>query len=156
MRHLFSVCWLAVTIAVRLSSAAAARDEHRRTLDESVSETIEPIGGFVQTEPDPGAPATERTEFWLFCFLFEISPTGDQFVVATGRSYELLEAPFAIAPGVKIPTGTHGFQDGSVQMSFGNQRKVSGTVALSGGLAPGYPDLENRAFVLKINRLMRF
>ena len=36
------------------------------TLDEEIYRTIEPISGFVQIEPDAGAPATERTELWLF------------------------------------------------------------------------------------------
>ena len=35
-------------------------------LDEMVYRDIPAIGGFVQTEPDSGAPATERTEAWIF------------------------------------------------------------------------------------------
>ena len=35
-------------------------------LDEGVYETTPPLGGFVQQMPDEGAPATERTEAWIF------------------------------------------------------------------------------------------
>ena len=36
------------------------------TLDERVYETVAPFGGFIQMEPTAGAPATERTEAWVF------------------------------------------------------------------------------------------
>ena len=35
-------------------------------LDEGVYEIVEPLTGFVQQQPDEGAPATERTEAWVF------------------------------------------------------------------------------------------
>ncbi len=35
-------------------------------LDESVYETVPPVGGFLQQLPDEGAPTTERTEAWVF------------------------------------------------------------------------------------------
>ena len=35
-------------------------------LDEGVYETTAPISGFIQQQPDEGAPATERTEAWVF------------------------------------------------------------------------------------------
>ena len=35
-------------------------------LDEEIYRTIEPISDFVQIEPDAGAPASEKSEFWLF------------------------------------------------------------------------------------------
>jgi hypothetical protein len=35
-------------------------------LDEAVYEATEPIGGFLQQEPDEGQPATERTDAWVF------------------------------------------------------------------------------------------
>ena len=35
-------------------------------LDETVYETVVPFGGFIQTEPTAGAPATERTDAWVF------------------------------------------------------------------------------------------
>ena len=35
-------------------------------LDEAVYTTVPSFGGFIQMEPDAGAPATERTEAWVF------------------------------------------------------------------------------------------
>ena len=35
------------------------------TLDESVYETVPAFSDFIQTEPRPGAPATEKTEVWV-------------------------------------------------------------------------------------------
>ena len=35
------------------------------SLDEAVYRTVTPMSDFVQTEPAPGAPATERTEVWI-------------------------------------------------------------------------------------------
>ena len=36
------------------------------SLDEGVYEIVQPLTGFVQQQPDEGAPATERTEAWVF------------------------------------------------------------------------------------------
>jgi TolB-like protein len=36
------------------------------TLDEAVYKSVPSFGGFVQQQPDEGAPATERTEAWVF------------------------------------------------------------------------------------------
>ena len=36
------------------------------TLDEAVYESVPSFGDFVQQQPDEGAPATERTEAWIF------------------------------------------------------------------------------------------
>ena len=58
---------------------------------------------------------------------------GDRFNLAYGRSYELLEQPFAIVTGVKIPSGAYGFQDGTVTMAFGNQRRISGSLSAQYG-----------------------
>ncbi|MDP6582220.1 MAG: DUF5916 domain-containing protein [Vicinamibacterales bacterium] len=35
-------------------------------LDEGVYQSVEAVGGFIQQEPDEGAPATEATESWIF------------------------------------------------------------------------------------------
>ena len=35
-------------------------------LDDAIYATVTPMSGFIQTEPSPGAPATEKTEVWLF------------------------------------------------------------------------------------------
>ena len=47
--------------AIRLDQGIALDGQ----LDEAVYRTVEPITGFVQLEPDAGAPATEETEVWI-------------------------------------------------------------------------------------------
>ncbi len=49
-------------------------------LDESVYETVQPITDFVQQIPDEGAPASERTEAWVF---FD-----DENLYVSARNYE--------------------------------------------------------------------
>ena len=34
-------------------------------LDEDVYETVPPVSGLIQVEPDAGLPATQRTDFWV-------------------------------------------------------------------------------------------
>ncbi|MEE2638178.1 MAG: DUF5916 domain-containing protein [Acidobacteriota bacterium] len=36
------------------------------TLDEGIYESVQPFSGFVQQQPDEGAPATEQTDVWVF------------------------------------------------------------------------------------------
>ena len=49
-------------------------------LDETVYETVPAIGGFIQQQPDEGAPATERTDAWVFY--------DDRNVYFTGRMWD--------------------------------------------------------------------
>jgi hypothetical protein len=57
----------------------------------------------------------------------------DSFSALFTRSYEGLDEPFPIAPGVIIPARGYAFQGGQVSYSFGNQRRVSGTVSFERG-----------------------
>ena len=57
----------------------------------------------------------------------------DQFNVTYTRSYEFLEQPFRIAPGVTIPVGGYGFQDVQTSFTFGQQRRLSGQVSVQHG-----------------------
>ena len=57
----------------------------------------------------------------------------DQFDVTYNRSYEFLEQPFRIAPGVTIPVGGYGFQDVQTGFTFGQQRRLSGRVSVQHG-----------------------
>ena len=53
----------------RATVRAARLDEPLRidgTLDESIYKTMPSLSGFIQQLPDEGAPATERTEAWVF------------------------------------------------------------------------------------------
>ena len=49
-------------------------------LDEGVYEIVEPLTGFVQQQPDEGAPATERTEAWV---LYD-----DSSIYVSGRMWD--------------------------------------------------------------------
>ena len=59
--------------------------------------------------------------------------SGDNFYLDYDRNYELLEAPFRIAPGVTIPIGGYSFAQASTRYQLGSQRRVSGTISVSGG-----------------------
>jgi hypothetical protein len=58
---------------------------------------------------------------------------GDSLNVGASRNYELLEAPFAIARDVTIAAGGYGFGDVNAGMTFGNQRRLAGTISASRG-----------------------
>jgi hypothetical protein len=57
----------------------------------------------------------------------------DQFSIEGGANYELLLRPFLVATGVTIPSGGYGFTDATARYAFGQQRRVSGTLAVQGG-----------------------
>ena len=59
--------------------------------------------------------------------------TSDMFTLQYNNNYELLVRPFAVAPGVIIPPGRYPFSDAIVSYLMGQQRRVSGTVALQQG-----------------------
>ena len=50
------------------------------SLDEGIYGTVPPFSGFIQQQPDEGAPATERTDVWVF---FD-----DQNVYVAGRNWD--------------------------------------------------------------------
>jgi len=59
--------------------------------------------------------------------------TSDQFTTELTRSYELVPRPFVISPGVVIPGG--GYDSGNLRVSYslGQQRMVSGRIAVGQG-----------------------
>jgi hypothetical protein len=57
----------------------------------------------------------------------------DLFSVEATSNYELLVAPFAIAPGVRIPSGGYNFNDATVSYQLGQQRRLNGTLSLQRG-----------------------
>jgi hypothetical protein len=57
----------------------------------------------------------------------------DRFNVEANRNFELLEAPFVVSRGVTIPVGGYGFNDAQLSYTFGPQRSISGTVAITRG-----------------------
>ena len=57
----------------------------------------------------------------------------DRFTATYTRSYELLDQPFRIAPGVAIQVGAYTFQDTQASFTFGQQRVLAGRVSLQHG-----------------------
>jgi hypothetical protein len=57
----------------------------------------------------------------------------DRFSVGLLDSYEFLQRPFPIAPGVVIPTGGYDFTQGRIVYNFGQQRPVSGNLSVEHG-----------------------
>ncbi len=59
--------------------------------------------------------------------------TSDSLSVIYTRNYDFLEAPFAIATGVRLPVGSYDWQQGQLSYTAGTQRRVSGTTTFSSG-----------------------
>ncbi|MBM3779782.1 MAG: carbohydrate binding family 9 domain-containing protein [Acidimicrobiia bacterium] len=57
----------------------------------------------------------------------------DKLAVSWNAQHELLPEPFRIAPGVTLPVGGYDFGYGRAAMTFGPQRRVSGTVSVEHG-----------------------
>jgi hypothetical protein len=57
----------------------------------------------------------------------------DRFSVGVTDNYERLVAPFAIAPGVRIPIGEYDFVAGRASFTFGQQRPLSGNLSFESG-----------------------
>jgi hypothetical protein len=83
-------------------------------------EYIENSAGQLETRNQTGRFAIERQN-------------SDLFTVEGGTNYELLVAPFAIAPGVRIPVGGYNFNDVTVSYQLGQQRRLNGTLSLQRG-----------------------
>jgi hypothetical protein len=65
-------------------------------------------------------------------FLTEFQ-SSDQFTFDFMTNYELLERPFTVSPGIRIEPGEFPFNNAIVSYAFGQQRPVSGTLALQAG-----------------------
>jgi hypothetical protein len=55
--------------------------------------------------------------------------SGDRTQIQFTKSFELIEVPFTLAKGVRIPVGDYTFQQLEGSFTFGPQRKVSGTAS---------------------------
>ena len=71
-----------------------------------------------------------REQHGRFGVTFESSDLFDLFYT---RSYEFLEEPFAIAPGVVLPVGGYRFQQLEATFTFGQQRPFSGALSVARG-----------------------
>ena len=59
--------------------------------------------------------------------------SGDRTQIQASRSFELIDAPFTLAKGVRVPAGGYSFQQLEGSFTFGPQRKVSGTASATHG-----------------------
>jgi hypothetical protein len=59
--------------------------------------------------------------------------TSDEAGFEATRKYEMLLAPFQVAPGVFVPPGSYDFTDARIRYLMGNQRRVSGELSLQSG-----------------------
>ncbi len=59
--------------------------------------------------------------------------TSDSLTISATQSYDFLEAPFAIAPRVRLPIGGYEWQQGLVSYTAGTQRRISGTTSFGAG-----------------------
>ncbi|MGC4084913.1 MAG: DUF5916 domain-containing protein [Vicinamibacterales bacterium] len=83
-------------------------------------EYIQNSAGRLETRNQTGRFAIERQN-------------SDLFVVEGGTNYELLVAPFAISPGVRIPAGIYPFNDVTFSYQLGQQRRLNGTLSYQTG-----------------------
>jgi hypothetical protein len=78
-----------------------------------------------------GAGSVEsKQQTGLFSTEFESS---DRFTAVVDRNYELLVQPFKIPGGSTVPVGGYNFSDALVSYAIGQQRRVSGTIAVQDG-----------------------
>ena len=105
---------------LRFSPRPASIESVRKFTWEASIEYLENGAGQLETRSQAGRFNTE----------FE---TSDQLTFEASNNYELLVAPFGIAPGVIIPPGSYNFADASVSYLFGQQRPISGTVLFQRG-----------------------
>ena len=59
--------------------------------------------------------------------------TSDQFNVTYLRTFDFLKQPFEIAPDVTIPIGEYEFWNAQARMTFGQQRRMGGTLTVDHG-----------------------
>ena len=57
----------------------------------------------------------------------------DRFSLGVTDTFEFLERPFSIAPGVTLPVGGYDFQDVSVSYTVGARRRLQGNVSVQHG-----------------------
>lgn len=87
---------------------------------EGTFEYLDNGSGFLETR---NAAARFMTEF----------QNSDSFSFVTGDHYERLSQPFTVSRGRTIPKGGYGFNDATLTYGFGQQRRLSGSLALQTG-----------------------
>jgi Domain of unknown function (DUF5916) len=92
----------------------------RKYTFEGTFEYLDNGGGFLETRNGAGRFLTE----------FQNS---DQLSVVVADHYERLALPFTVSPGHTIGRGAYGFTDATISYGFGQQRRMSGSLALQTG-----------------------
>jgi hypothetical protein len=92
----------------------------RKYTSEASLEYVENGGGFLESRQQTGR------------FNIEFN-SSDRFNLEVNRNFDVLILPFTVVSGATIPVGAYHYDDASVGYTFGAQRRVSGTVTLSGG-----------------------
>ena len=59
--------------------------------------------------------------------------SADQFGIGFSDTFEFLDRPFLITPGVTLPVGGYDFQDVSVSYTLGQRRRLQGNVSVQHG-----------------------
>ena len=106
--------------SARFSPRPAGSKRVRKYTWEGTFEYLENGAGFLETRNVAGR------------FLTELQNSDLISIVATDR-YELLARPFTVSPGHTIPRGAYGFNDVVATYGFGQQRRLSGSLALQAG-----------------------
>jgi hypothetical protein len=106
--------------SLRFSPRPSSMNTVRKFVWQGDIEYVENRRGFLESRQQSGRFETE----------FENS---DRLVVIANRNYEFLDVPFPVATAVVIPVGGYGFNDLSVGYNFGQQRRISGNLALLRG-----------------------
>jgi hypothetical protein len=106
--------------SARFSPRPAASPRVRRWLFEAGASYIEDNAGVLESR--------ERAGTWGIDF-----QSGDTLRVSSTNTYEFLDRPFAIAPGVTLPVGGYDFNTASISYSLGASRRLGGTTRLEHG-----------------------
>lgn len=106
--------------SARFSPRPARSKRVRKYTWEGTFEYLQNGGGFLETRNVTGR------------FLTEMQNSDLVAVVATDH-YEALSRPFTVSPGRTIPRGAYGFKDIVTTYGFGQQRRLSGSLALQTG-----------------------
>ena len=110
-------------------------------LDEAVYGEVKPVYGFIQAVPEPGEPATERTDIWV---LFDA-----ENIYVTARCWQRDMDRTLVANEMRRDQAR---QNDGLAVAFDTfyDRQTGDSVR------GRFSDVLNRSLVMKINRLFRF
>lgn len=106
--------------SARFSPRPRGSKRVRKYTWEGTYEYLENGRGYLETR---NAAARFMTEF----------QNSDTFSIVAADHYERLVQPFTVSAGHTIPRGAYPFQDATITYGFGQQRRLSGSLALQAG-----------------------